>query len=127
MGRGWTVTAAVLAFLHAGTSLLGATGLGMTADQADPVSTDEALMIAAVIAVMALALFVTAILLLVGHPLPVLAVTCVSLAISAYVGLRWAGEPGAYQIPLIFAVLPAAVAAIVGVQLGRRRAGAVTA
>lgn len=118
--RAWTVTAAVLAFLHAGTSFLGAMGAALTADNAEPMTTDEALGVAAVIALMAIATAVGAILLLTGRPWPVLVAAGLSLAISVYLVVRVGATPGGYQLPLIFAVLPAAVVAIVGTGLGRR-------
>jgi hypothetical protein len=113
MTRAWIVTAAVLAFLHAAASLLGAMGMGATADNAEPMSTNEALGVAAVVAAMAVATAVGGVLLLTGRPWPVLVAACVSLGISAYVAFRLSASPGGYQLPLIFAVLPEIVAAVV--------------
>jgi hypothetical protein len=118
--RVWVVTAAVLAFLHAGASLLGAIGMGLSADNAEPMSTNEALGVAAVVALMAVATGICAILALTGLPWPLLVAAVVSLAISGYVALRVASNPGGYQLPLLFAVLPVAVVVALVVGLTRR-------
>ncbi|TCK21577.1 hypothetical protein [Pseudonocardia endophytica] len=118
--RAWVVTAAVLAFLHAGVSLLGAVGMGLTADNAEPMSTSEALGVAGAVALMAVATGVCAILALTGRPRPLLAAAVVSLVISAYVAFRVASNPGGYQLPLIFAVLPVAVLVALVVGFTRR-------
>lgn len=120
MTRGWIVAAAVVAFVHAAACFLGAVGAGLTADNAEPMSTGEALGLAAVIALVALATVVGAILALTWRPWPLLGAAVASLAVSAYVAFRMSGTPEGYQLPLIFAVLPAVVVAAVVTGVSRR-------
>ncbi|RZT87161.1 hypothetical protein EV383_4069 [Pseudonocardia sediminis] len=117
--RVYYAVAAVLGLLHGLACALGAMGMGATADQADPMTTDEALGVAGVVFAVGVATIVGAALLLVGKKPTTMAIgLSASLVVSGYVALRWMGEIGGYQLPAIYAVLP--VVALAAVAVGAR-------
>ncbi|MBW0101955.1 hypothetical protein [Pseudonocardia sp. KRD291] len=116
-------TAGAFALLHGLGCVLGALGFGMTADHAEPMSTDEASTVSLLIFVVGVVTIVGASMPLGGtRPVTLLVGVFASLAVSGYVAVRWIGRVDGfgYQVPLSYAVIPVLVIGLVFA--GSRRA-----